>query len=133
MPINILMPALSPTMTEGNLARWLKKEGDAVKSGDVIAEIETDKATIEVPSSVAGRVTEIKVKPGDKVQVGAIILTVDEDGAGAAKAEAREADSAAPKAVPDRGTPTPQATEAEPAEEPRVNGQMGRGEGSIVR
>ena len=46
MPIQILMPALSPTMTEGNIARWLKKEGDAVKSGDVIAEIETDKATM---------------------------------------------------------------------------------------
>ncbi len=47
MPINILMPALSPTMEKGNLAKWLKKEGDAVKTGDVIAEIETDKATME--------------------------------------------------------------------------------------
>jgi pyruvate/2-oxoglutarate dehydrogenase complex dihydrolipoamide acyltransferase (E2) component len=48
MPIEILMPALSPTMTEGNLAKWLKKEGDEVRSGDVLAEIETDKATMEV-------------------------------------------------------------------------------------
>ncbi|HEX6978013.1 MAG TPA: biotin/lipoyl-containing protein, partial [Alphaproteobacteria bacterium] len=48
MPIEVLMPALSPTMTEGKLAAWKKKEGDAVKSGDVIAEIETDKATMEV-------------------------------------------------------------------------------------
>jgi pyruvate/2-oxoglutarate dehydrogenase complex dihydrolipoamide acyltransferase (E2) component len=48
MPIDILMPALSPTMEKGNLARWLKKEGDAIKAGDVIAEIETDKATMEV-------------------------------------------------------------------------------------
>ncbi len=48
MPINILMPALSPTMTEGNLAKWLKKEGDEIRAGDVIAEIETDKATMEV-------------------------------------------------------------------------------------
>ena len=48
MPINILMPALSPTMEKGNLAKWLKKEGDTVKSGDIIAEIETDKATMEV-------------------------------------------------------------------------------------
>ncbi|MEP1031240.1 MAG: biotin/lipoyl-containing protein, partial [Alphaproteobacteria bacterium] len=48
MPIKILMPALSPTMTEGNLAKWHKKEGDAVESGDVLAEIETDKATMEV-------------------------------------------------------------------------------------
>ena len=48
MPIQILMPALSPTMEKGNLAKWLKKEGDAVKSGDIVAEIETDKATMEV-------------------------------------------------------------------------------------
>src|SRR5271163_3786062 len=54
MPINILMPALSPTMEKGNLARWLKKEGDKVKSGDVIAEIETDKATMEVEAAGAG-------------------------------------------------------------------------------
>ena len=50
MPIQILMPALSPTMTEGNLVKWLKKEGEAVASGDVLAEIETDKATMEVES-----------------------------------------------------------------------------------
>ena len=51
MPIEILMPALSPTMTEGNLAKWLKNEGEAVKPGDVIAEIETDKATMEVEAN----------------------------------------------------------------------------------
>jgi pyruvate dehydrogenase E2 component (dihydrolipoamide acetyltransferase) len=50
MPVNILMPALSPTMEKGNLAKWLKKEGEAVKAGDVIAEIETDKATMEYES-----------------------------------------------------------------------------------
>ena len=58
MPINILMPALSPTMEKGNLAKWLKKEGDKVKSGDVIAEIETDKATMEVEAVDEGTVGE---------------------------------------------------------------------------
>ena len=55
MPINILMPALSPTMEKGNLAKWLKKEGDKVKAGDVLAEIETDKATMELRPSTRAR------------------------------------------------------------------------------
>lgn len=59
MPINILMPALSPTMEKGNLAKWLKKEGDKVKSGDVIAEIETDKATMEVEAIDEGTIAKI--------------------------------------------------------------------------
>ena len=61
MPINILMPALSPTMEKGNLAKWLKKEGDTVKSGDVIAEIETDKATMEVEAVDEGMLAKILV------------------------------------------------------------------------
>src|SRR4051812_720153 len=64
MPINILMPALSPTMEKGNLARWLKKEGDAVKSGDVIAEIETDKATMEIEAVDEGVLARIVVPEG---------------------------------------------------------------------
>jgi pyruvate dehydrogenase E2 component (dihydrolipoamide acetyltransferase) len=64
MPINILMPALSPTMEKGNLAKWLKKEGDAVKSGDVIAEIETDKATMEVEAVDEGVLAKIVVPEG---------------------------------------------------------------------
>ena len=64
MPINVLMPALSPTMEKGNLAKWLKKEGDAVKSGDVIAEIETDKATMEVEAVDEGKVAKILVAEG---------------------------------------------------------------------
>src|SRR6266849_3362590 len=64
MPIEIRMPALSPTMTEGNLARWLKKEGDAVHSGDVIAEIETDKATMEYEAADEGRLGKIIVPEG---------------------------------------------------------------------
>ena len=64
MPINILMPALSPTMEKGNLAKWLKKEGDSVKSGDVIAEIETDKATMEVEAVDEGVLAKIVVPEG---------------------------------------------------------------------
>src|SRR5215213_6276699 len=64
MPINILMPALSPTMEKGNLAKWLKKEGDTVKSGDVIAEIETDKATMEVEAIDEGVLAKIVVPEG---------------------------------------------------------------------
>ena len=80
----ILMPALSPTMTEGKLARWLKKEGDAVKSGDVIAEIETDKATMEVEAVDEGTITSILVPEGTEgVAVNSPIAELD-GGAGAA-------------------------------------------------
>ena len=64
MPINILMPALSPTMEKGNLSKWLKKEGDAVKTGDVIAEIETDKATMEYEAVDDGVMAKIVVPEG---------------------------------------------------------------------
>jgi hypothetical protein len=63
MPIDILMPALSPTMEKGNLAKWLKNEGDRVKSGDIIAEIETDKATMEVEAVDEGILASILVRP----------------------------------------------------------------------
>src|SRR5215813_10850395 len=64
MPINILMPALSPTMEKGNLAKWVKSEGDPVKAGDVIAEIETDKATMEVEAVDEGTLGQILVPEG---------------------------------------------------------------------
>ena len=64
MPTNILMPALSPTMEQGKLAKWLKKEGDTIKSGDVIAEIETDKATMEVEAVDEGVLAQILVPDG---------------------------------------------------------------------
>ncbi|MFP4125740.1 MAG: biotin/lipoyl-containing protein, partial [Alphaproteobacteria bacterium] len=66
MPIEILMPALSPTMTEGTIARWLKSEGDRVEPGDVIAEIETDKATMEVEAVDEGRLGRILVPGGSE-------------------------------------------------------------------
>lgn len=85
MGVEILMPALSPTMTEGKLAKWLKKEGDAVKAGDVIAEIETDKATMEVEAVDEGTLTRILAPEGtENVAVNAPIAELD--GGGAAKA-----------------------------------------------
>ena len=83
MPIEILMPALSPTMTEGNLAKWLKKEGDEVHSGDVLAEIETDKATMEVEAVDDGKIGKILVPEGaEGIKVNApiaLLLGEDED------------------------------------------------------
>ena len=81
MPIKILMPALSPTMTEGNLTRWTKKEGDKVKPGEVIAEIETDKATMEVEAVDEGRIGKIIVAGGSQgVKVNDVIAVLLEDG-----------------------------------------------------
>src|SRR5215213_5218969 len=81
MATNILMPALSPTMTEGTLARWLKKEGDTVKAGDVIAEIETDKATMEVEAADEGILGKILVDDGTEgVKVNEPIAILVEQG-----------------------------------------------------
>src|ERR1700724_4673165 len=81
MPINILMPALSPTMEKGNLAKWLKKEGDKVKSGDVIAEIETDKATMEVEAVDEGTIAKIVVPEGTQdVPVNDVIAVLAGEG-----------------------------------------------------
>src|ERR687889_2509526 len=81
MATNILMPALSPTMTEGTLARWLKKEGEEVKSGDIIAEIETDKATMEVEAVDEGVLGKILVGDGTQgVKVNDPIAVLVEEG-----------------------------------------------------
>src|ERR1700689_5167166 len=83
MPISILMPALSPTMTEGNLARWLKKEGDMVKPGQVLAEIETDKATMEVEAVDEGKLLKILVPGGAQgIKVNAPIAILAGGGGG---------------------------------------------------
>ncbi|MCZ6765246.1 MAG: biotin/lipoyl-binding protein, partial [Alphaproteobacteria bacterium] len=81
MPIDILMPALSPTMEEGTLAKWLKKEGDEVKAGDVMAEIETDKATMEYEAVDEGTVAKILVAEGtENVKVNTLIAVLLEEG-----------------------------------------------------
>src|SRR6476619_2280326 len=121
MPINILMPALSPTMEKGNLAKWLKKEGDKVKSGDVIAEIETDKATMEVEAVDEGTIAKILVPEGTQdVPVNDIIAVLAGDGedvkaagAGAAPAaKSAEAPAAKPAAAPAPAAAAPQAATA---------------------
>ena len=99
MPINILMPALSPTMEKGNLAKWLKKEGDKVKSGDVIAEIETDKATMEVEAVDEGTIAKILVPEGTQdVAVNDVIAVLAGDGEDV-KAAGAGAPAAPPKAA----------------------------------
>jgi pyruvate dehydrogenase E2 component (dihydrolipoamide acetyltransferase) len=108
MATNILMPALSPTMTEGNLARWLKQEGDRIKAGDVIAEIETDKATMEVEAVDEGILGRILVPAGTQgVKVNDVIAVLVE--AGEAVPAAGAAPKAAPAAAPAPAAPAPVA------------------------
>jgi pyruvate dehydrogenase E2 component (dihydrolipoamide acetyltransferase) len=107
MPINILMPALSPTMEKGNLAKWLKKEGDQVKSGDVIAEIETDKATMEVEAVDEGTIARILVPEGTQdVPVNDVIAVLAGDGEDV-KAAGAGASGAPPKAAAAAPMPKP--------------------------
>jgi pyruvate dehydrogenase E2 component (dihydrolipoamide acetyltransferase) len=115
MPINILMPALSPTMEKGNLAKWLKKEGDKVKSGDVIAEIETDKATMEVEAVDEGTIAKILVPEGTQdVAVNDVIAVLAGDGEDV-KAAGAGAASAQPKAAPPAQTPAAAKPASAPA------------------
>ncbi|MBA8880406.1 pyruvate dehydrogenase E2 component (dihydrolipoamide acetyltransferase) [Phyllobacterium myrsinacearum] len=127
MPINITMPALSPTMEEGNLAKWLVKEGDKVGPGDVIAEIETDKATMEVEAVDEGTVAKIVVPAGTEgVKVNALIAILAADGedvgaaakggeAAPAKAEAAPAAAETPKADTPKEEKKPEAAPASAA------------------
>jgi len=145
MPINILMPALSPTMEKGNLARWLKKEGDKVKSGDVIAEIETDKATMEVEAVDEGTIAKILVPEGTQdVAVNDVIAVLAGDGedlksagAGAkptassapppkaeAPAAAKPAPAPAPATPPAAKAPTPAVAAAAPAPQTNSHGRV---------
>ena len=124
MPINILMPALSPTMEKGNLAKWLKKEGDKVKSGDVIAEIETDKATMEVEAVDEGTIAKIIVPEGTQdVPVNDVIAVLAGDGedvkaAGAGAAAAKPAPKVADKAADKAAERPAAAPPAKPAAAP---------------
>ena len=105
MAIELKMPALSPTMEEGTLAKWLVKEGDTVKSGDILAEIETDKATMEFEAIDEGTIASILVPEGtDNVKVGTVIATIAGEGE----------DAAAPAEAP-APAPAEDARAAEPA------------------
>ncbi len=127
MPINITMPALSPTMEEGNLAKWLVKEGDKVAPGDVIAEIETDKATMEVEAVDEGTVARIMVPAGTEgVKVNVVIAVLagegEDAGAAAGGADGGKADAPKPQAAANgNGSATPaSAGSSAPAEQPTV-------------
>src|ERR1700754_3946634 len=116
MPVNILMPALSPTMEKGNLARWLKNESDKVKAGDVIAEIETDKATMEYESIDDGVLAKIVVPAGTQdVPVNQLIAVLASEGEGV-KAAAPPA--AKPPAPAKDKAPEPPKAAAAPAAAP---------------
>ncbi|CAN5255680.1 pyruvate dehydrogenase complex E1 component subunit beta [soil metagenome] len=136
MPIQVLMPALSPTMEKGNLSKWLKKEGDTIKSGDVIAEIETDKATMEVEATDEGTLGKILVAEGTQdVAVNTPIATILADGEDASAAAAptkaaepakqeKAAESAAPvaeaKPVPAKADAAPVAPTVSAASDPEI-------------
>src|SRR5580658_145848 len=121
MPIEVLMPALSPTMTEGNLAKWHKKEGDAVKAGDILAEIETDKATMEFEAAddgVLGRILVPEGAQGVKVnQPIALLLDEGEDKAALDKAKPAPA-RAEPAAAANKPAPAPEAPKTTPVAAP---------------
>src|SRR6516162_2617254 len=115
MPVNIFMPALSPTMEKGNLAKWLKKEGEKVKPGDVIAEIETDKATMEVEAVDEGTLAKIVVPEGTAdVPVNQLIAVLAGEGedAKAAASSASSAPAAKPAPAPKPSAPPPIAAPA---------------------
>jgi pyruvate dehydrogenase E2 component (dihydrolipoamide acetyltransferase) len=143
MPINILMPALSPTMEKGNLAKWLKKEGDKVKSGDVIAEIETDKATMEVEAVDEGTIAKILVAEGTQdVPVNDVIAVLAGDGedvktAGAATAKPAPkpaeapAKAAAPTPAPVPAPPSKSPPASVPAPQTAAPAHQGNGQGRI--
>ncbi len=124
MSIEIKMPALSPTMEEGTLAKWLVKEGDTVKSGDIMAEIETDKATMEFEAVDEGVIARIVIAEGtDGVKVGAVIAILAEEGEDASAVSAPAVKSETPQPADDqfKGRPEPTdpnktGTEAKPAE-----------------
>jgi pyruvate dehydrogenase E1 component beta subunit len=120
MPIDVLMPALSPTMEKGNLSKWLKKEGETIKSGDVIAEIETDKATMEVEATDEGTLGKILIPEGTvDVAVNTPIATILADGESAADLGKASAPAKQPKAA--ESAPSAEA-KAEPSSESKSGG-----------
>lgn len=114
MPIDVLMPQLSPTMTEGRLANWLKAEGDSISAGDVIAEVETDKATMEVEAAEDGILHKIFEQPGKDIQVGAPIAVLKEEGEDV-PADYQPQGQNQPAAEPAPDTPTEPTPEETPA------------------
>src|SRR5262245_39486531 len=133
MPINILMPALSPTMEKGNLAKWLKKEGDAVKAGDILAEIETDKATMEYEAVDEGVLAKIVVPEGTAdVPVNQLIAVIAAEGEDVKAAAAGAGKGAAPAAPPAQAA-KPAAAAAPAAQAPAKPQQPPPQPGAVMR
>src|SRR6185436_17616035 len=103
MPTEFKIPELGENVTGGDVVRVLVKAGDTIEKDQPVLELETDKGTIEVPSSVSGTIQDVKVKPGDKIKVGQVVLTVGDAGGAASKAAGKPAEK-----------PAAEKTEAEP-------------------
>src|SRR5215831_13321747 len=129
MTTEVLMPALSPTMTEGKIARWLKTEGEAVRAGDVLAEIETDKATMEVEAIDEGVLAKIVIPEGtEHVAVNTPIALIAGNGEDPTSVEktarpARPGHDAPAHARPPQPTPPPSMRRAAPPEDPEYDGK----------
>src|SRR5688572_28335459 len=131
MPIELKMPALSPTMEEGTLSKWLVKEGDIVAAGDLLAEIETDKATMEFEAVDEGRIEKILVAEGtDEVKVGTVIALIAGEGEAASpkaapppapKADAAPAAKAAPAPAPKPEPEVAQPAAPSPPQQPKAD------------
>ena len=131
MAIALTMPALSPTMETGTLAKWLVKEGDEVESGTILAEIETDKATMEFESIDDGIVGKIVIAEGaENVAVGELIAVLLEDGEDASAMDSVAANAPAPAAP--AAAPTPEASPAPAAAAPALAGRLAETDAGIV-
>ncbi len=120
MSVKIEMPKLSDTMTEGTLIKWHKKVGDDVEIGDILAEVETDKATMEMEAFDEGKLTAILIQEGEKAEIGAVLAVLDGDDSGSASAPAAATPAAAP--APQESAPAPQAAAPAPVAAPSSEG-----------
>lgn len=125
MPVNIEMPKLSDTMTEGTLIKWHKKVGDSIEIGDILAEVETDKATMEMEAFDEGTITSIMIQEGEKAPIGSVLAVLDGDGSSDAPAEEKSA--AAPPA------PATAEAAASPATAPQAAASVTSADGSRVK
>src|ERR1043166_317534 len=117
------LPELGENIAAGDVLRVLVQPGDTLAKDQPVLELETDKATIEVPSSVAGKIKEVKVKAGDKVKVGQAILSVEDGGAAAAAPPSAPAKTEAPKAEAAKSEPPPEPAKAAPSVERPFQGR----------
>ena len=129
----MLFRSLSPTMTEGKLAKWVKREGDTIKSGDVIAEIETDKATMEMEAVDEGKLGKILIPEGtEKVAVNQPIAVLLQEGESAKDIKASVAKTEAKPAAAEAPKPAPQPAQAAPAAKPSIGNRLRKGVGGFA-